>query len=64
MAHLVLANLSMNNNQLSESKKYYRNALSILSTYPLDKVLPYSEGLTVGRLLEIINASNYKDKVI
>lgn len=64
MAHLALANLTMNNNQLAESKRYYRNALSILSAYPLDKILPYSEGITAGRLSEIINASNYKEGVI
>lgn len=64
MAHLALANLTMNNNQLAESNKYHRNALSILSAYPQDKILPYSEGLTAGRLLEIIYASNYKDNVI
>ena len=64
MAHLALANLTMNNNQLAESKRYYRNALSILSAYPLDKILPYSEGITAGRLSEIISASNYKEGVI
>ncbi len=59
MAYLSLGNLASNHNQQGESKKYFQNALLILNNYSPDEILPYSEGITVGRLSEIINASIY-----
>ncbi len=59
MAYLSLGNLVSNYNQPGESKKYFQNALSILNNYAPGDILPYSEGITAGRLSEIISASFY-----
>ncbi len=63
MAYLTLGNLTSNNHQPHGSKKYYRNAISILNTYAPDEILPHSEGITAGRLLEIIGSSNYLESL-
>jgi hypothetical protein len=36
--------------------RYFRNALNLLESMPLDQPLEEAEGLTVGRLLEIVEA--------
>ncbi|MHB8581246.1 MAG: CheR family methyltransferase [Ignavibacteriaceae bacterium] len=63
MAYLTLGNLTSNHHQPHESKRYYRNALLILNTYAPDEILPYSEGITAGRLSEIIGSSNYLESL-
>ena len=36
------------------SMKYFKNAVELLTTYMPEDVLPESDGITAGRLLEII----------
>ena len=40
-----------------ESKKYFENALAILKTHDREEVLPESEGMNAGRLVELIELS-------
>ncbi|MBI4639962.1 MAG: tetratricopeptide repeat protein [Candidatus Tectomicrobia bacterium] len=54
LAHFALANLLVKQGKPGESQKYFENALSLLSTYRQEETLPESEGVTAGRLLEII----------
>ncbi len=54
LAHFSLGNLSRQTGKLKESQKHYGNTLSLLSRLNKDDVLPESEGLTAGRLMEIV----------
>lgn len=53
-AHFLLGNLTRQQGKIRESKKHFENALSTLKTFRLDDILPESEGMTAGRLNEII----------
>ncbi len=58
MAYLTLSNLISHEGKAEEAKRYTRNAKSILSKFSPDEILDESEGITAGRLLSIIQASN------
>ncbi len=54
LAHFGLGNLYANQGKKKEASKYFDNALFILKKMPKDEILPESEGITAGRLSEII----------
>ena len=54
-AHYLLANLYRRQGRMRESKKHFEISLSILSVFPIEEVLPGSEGMIAGRMIEIIN---------
>jgi chemotaxis protein methyltransferase CheR len=53
-AHFLLGNLARQQGKLRESRKHFENTLSILKAYRQEDILPESEGMTAGRLNEII----------
>lgn len=53
VAQFALANLARSQGNALEAKRHYRNVLALLQGRDADEVLPESEGLTVGRLLEL-----------
>jgi len=55
-AHFALANLWLHKKNFVESGKHFRNALSLLRNYPQEAILPGSEGITAGKLAEIISS--------
>ncbi len=55
LAHFALGNLTLRGARLEESDKHFKNALSLLRAYRPDDILPHSEGMTAGRLMEIID---------
>lgn len=57
LAHFALGNLARQQGRHGESERHFQNALSILNGYPQDEPLPESEGMTAGRLREIIRAA-------
>jgi len=57
LAHFVLGNLIRRQGKVKDSERHFRNALSILSGYRQEQVLPESEGITAGRLAEIIQST-------
>jgi chemotaxis protein methyltransferase CheR len=57
LVHFTLGNLMRRLKNDNEAKLYFINALSILSGYQQEQVLPESEGLTAGRLAELIKAT-------
>ena len=57
LAHFALGNLTRQQGKFNESDKHFENALSILSVQQQEYVLPESEGMTVGRLMEIIRST-------
>jgi chemotaxis protein methyltransferase CheR len=54
LAHFALGNLARAELRTSAANKHFANALHVLRGCPPDQLLPESEGLTAGRLTEII----------
>jgi chemotaxis protein methyltransferase CheR len=54
LAHFILGNLSKQQGKIKEANKHFRNTLSLLHSYAKEDILPESEGITAGRLSEII----------
>ncbi|MCF6149164.1 MAG: tetratricopeptide repeat protein [Candidatus Kuenenia sp.] len=54
LAHYALGNFAQEQQKLNESSKHYENALMLLKNHKPEDVLPESEGITAGRLKEII----------
>jgi chemotaxis protein methyltransferase CheR len=56
LAHFALANISLRGGKIAEAQKHFGNTTEILSKYKPDEILPESEGITAGRLSEMIGA--------
>lgn len=56
LAHFALANLSLKLGNITEAQKHFGNTTEILSKCKPDEILPESEGITAGRLSEMIGA--------
>ncbi|HEX7474638.1 MAG TPA: CheR family methyltransferase, partial [Dehalococcoidales bacterium] len=56
LAHFALGNLCRQSGRLAESRRYFINAQSLLAGHPAEENIPEGEGITTGRLLEIIRA--------
>jgi chemotaxis protein methyltransferase CheR len=54
LAHFALGNLQLSRGRQREAQRHFDNALALLQARPQDEILPESEGLTAGRLGEII----------
>jgi chemotaxis protein methyltransferase CheR len=61
-AHFALGNLSLQRRRFRESRKHFENALSLLGAYKPEDILPEAEGMTAGRLMEIIRATTHVEK--
>ena len=57
LAHFMLGNLSRQAGRLRESRKYFENAMALLNGTGQDAVITESDGLTAGRLREMISLS-------
>ncbi len=56
LAYFILGNLMFRSGELKSSRKYFSNAIELLSDYKDEDVIPESEGITAGRLSEIITS--------
>ena len=54
LAHYTLGNIILRKRNFKKAEKHFDNALSILSTYKKEEILPESDGISAGRLTEII----------
>ena len=61
LAHFALGDLAMRQGRRRESNKHFKNALTLLRGYNHEDILPESEGITAGRLSEIIAAITQKE---
>ena len=52
----ALGNLARSAGRRQEADKHFTNVLHLLDRYQQDDLLPESEGMTAGRLAEIINS--------
>ena len=57
LAHFALGNLTRRQGRAKESVKHFQNALALLRSHDREEVLPESEGITAGRLTEIISST-------
>lgn len=57
LAHFALGNLAQRRGDGPATAKHFHNALALLETYKADDPLPEADGLTAGRLQEIIRAT-------
>lgn len=57
LAHFALGNLDRRQGRADHAKRHFRNALAILQAFSQEQVLPESEGMTAGRLAEIIQST-------
>jgi chemotaxis protein methyltransferase CheR len=62
LPHFLLGSISCQQRQIQESKRHFRNALSLLQGYGEDEVVPDSEGMTAGRLSQIIRRTDSWEK--
>ncbi|MBI4523303.1 MAG: tetratricopeptide repeat protein [Deltaproteobacteria bacterium] len=58
LAHFALGNVARQQGRLTEASKHFENARMLLGANPKEQILPESEGMTAGRLVEIIRATN------
>ena len=63
LAHFALGNLARQQNKFQESSKYLDNTLILLKDCRPEEVLPESEGMTAGRLAEIVRITAGKQDV-
>ena len=54
LANFVLANILMRSGKRKPANKYLDHAFNLVSSCNADQVVPESEGITAGRLMEII----------
>ena len=57
LAHFVLSNLLVRLGDPDGAMRQYRNALLLTSKMAPDDLIPESDGVTAGRLFEIINST-------
>jgi chemotaxis protein methyltransferase CheR len=60
LAHFALGTLTRQQGRLNEAGKHFEHAMSLLGTCQQDEILPESEGMTAGRLREIIASMSQK----
>ena len=56
LAYFVLGNIMQKQGEPEASRKYFKNAFELVSAHKPEEALPESEGITAGRLSEIIEA--------
>ena len=54
LAHFALGNLCLSQGRHRNAERHFGNALALLQVRPHGEILPESEGLTAGRLIEIV----------
>uniref|UniRef100_A0A831UIZ5 Tetratricopeptide repeat protein n=1 Tax=Geobacter metallireducens TaxID=28232 RepID=A0A831UIZ5_GEOME len=57
LTHFALGNLTLKQGKQKESDRHFDNALELLGTYRDDDPLPGGDGMTAGRLAEIIGST-------
>jgi len=57
LPYFMLGNLQRQQGKLVEAEKHFENALNILGSYDQEDILPESEGMTAGRMRELIRVS-------
>lgn len=56
LAHFAFGNLRLSQGQRREAERHFTNVLDTLQAHSQDEILPESDGLTAGRLAEIVTS--------
>jgi len=56
LAYFALGNLAHRRGNPNAAAKYFQNALSLLRSHPKEEILPEAEGITAGRLIDVIQS--------
>jgi chemotaxis protein methyltransferase CheR len=64
LSHLLLGSISSRQGRVEESERHFRNALVLLQGYGEDEIVPDSEGMTAGRLSEIIRCTAFPQRPV
>ena len=56
LAHFALGNLHQSQGRYRQAQRHFENTLLLLRQHPPDETLPEADGLTAGRLAEIVTA--------
>jgi chemotaxis protein methyltransferase CheR len=56
LAHFALGNLHQSQGRYREAQRYFGNVLLLLRRHPQDEILAEADGLTAGRLVEIVTS--------
>ena len=62
LAYFTLGNLYRQQGRHKEAGKHFENALLLLDARPPEEILPEAEGMTAGRLAEIIHTMRDQEK--
>lgn len=62
LAHFALGMLACRQEKFKPAKKHFENAMNLLKRCGMADILPESEGITAGRLAEIIQSSTLMEK--
>jgi chemotaxis protein methyltransferase CheR len=57
VAHFALGNIARKQRRIREAARHFDNARLLLGAYGREQILPESEGMTAGRMLEIIHSA-------
>lgn len=60
MAHFLLGNLLLAQKKSHEANRAFQNAVKLLSKLPQETILPHSDGIKAGSLVEIIMSLLYR----
>ncbi len=63
LAHYALGMIAFRTGDRKQAAKYLRNALDLVLPFPQDETLPESEGMTAGRLGEIIRSTLARERL-
>lgn len=61
LAQFALGNIELSRGRRREAERHFTNALATLREHAQDDILPESEGLTAGRLIEIVASALAKN---
>jgi len=53
LAYFTMGNIKLYQGKRKEAKKYFEQTISLLETYKKDEMLPESEGMTAGAIIDI-----------
>lgn len=62
LAHVALGNLVQRQGKVKQARKHFDTALSLLRLHGHEDILPESEGITAGRLAEIIRSTTCSER--
>lgn len=62
LAYYSMGNLALGSGNMAEAERHFDSALLILKKHGYDDILPESEGMTAGRLIDLIESMKWRKK--